>query len=193
MEHHGKTETELAATLYGKPPKSESTDKPKKDSEPSLEQRREAVSLRLWVRLSEIFGAVFVTQYGDVSGEARQTWKQGLEQYSEDQIKRGVQHCLNWRKDFPPNLPQFLELCLTVPPKSHQPFKPDPMGNTPLLERFKGKTLTEIGKRELDKCLRIAAGLTAADPGNEDLPTFEQAYHALRLDAWWGHLKGARF
>jgi hypothetical protein len=108
------------------------------------------------------------------------SWLDDLADLTESQFMRGVDALVSWVKDFPPTIGQFRALCLESPPAYHQPFAPEP--NMPLLERFAGKALTEIGRRELDKCQRIAAGRTD-DP---DLPTREQAIHGCRLHAWWG-------
>jgi len=180
----------LAKALYSAA--SDSSAKPLPASATQQAERRKAVMVALWKRLREYFGQGWVRSYGDVDGEAIKAWTDALASFTEAQIARGVRSCQDWRKDFPPTLGQFQELCLTVRPEERPVTRYVPDPETPLLDRVKGKELSEIGKRELEKFQRLMAGLTAKDPGNEGLPTFEGAYHALGLGTWWGPLASSR-
>ena len=78
--------------------------------------RREFVMVTLWERMSDIFGNTWGLNYGTPGGRSMQTWMAGLSEYSETQIKTGVEQCRNWPGSFPPNLGQFAKLCLTKTP-----------------------------------------------------------------------------
>jgi len=66
---------------------------------------------RAWKRLAKMFGYSFTRQFG-VADDG--TWARGLRGYSEQEIARGLEACLRWHRDFPPNLSQFKQLCRPV-------------------------------------------------------------------------------
>lgn len=70
---------------------------------------------QLWLRMSEIYGAQFANQYGEVGGEAFQTWCLGLRDMTEAMIKRGFTRLLARESAFVPNLNEFRTLCLPNP------------------------------------------------------------------------------
>ncbi len=164
----------LTARLY----RNESSDRQTKpDAEPSAEARAELVSVTLWQRLGEMFGSGFYSQYGDVDGSGRQTWKRALAQYSDAQIKRGLEHCLEWTGRFPPNLAQFSRLCLTERIGYHQPAN---------LKRLEVKRASaSVKERELERQRRIASSPKGRVPTGGDVESFEDSYHGLNLGQRW--------
>lgn len=72
----------------------------------------ERVMDRLWVRMTEIFGHKWVSQYGD---EPLETWAKRLGALSKEEIAVGVNACANSNLQWPPSLPDFCGMC-----------KPDP-------------------------------------------------------------------
>lgn len=70
---------------------------------------------QLWLRMSEIYGAQFANQYGEVGGESFQTWCLGLRDMTEAMIKKGFTKLLQRESAFVPNLNEFRKLCLTTP------------------------------------------------------------------------------
>ena len=69
----------------------------------------------LWLRMSEIYGAQFANQYGEVGGESFQTWCLGLRDMTEAMIKKGFTRLLQRESAFVPNLNEFRKLCLATP------------------------------------------------------------------------------
>lgn len=62
-----------------------------------------------WKRFSGLYGYTFTRQYGE---EPIAEWLMVLERTSADQIKKGIDGCIEKHKQFPPNPMQFLTLCL---------------------------------------------------------------------------------
>ena len=86
----------------------------RKSSEQSLSDRQQEkpatdVMEKLWMRMSEIYGRAFVSQYGSAPTES---WERLLTGISPQQIARGLEGLLTWNSDFPPNAVQFRSLCL---------------------------------------------------------------------------------
>lgn len=131
--------------------------------------------------MGEIFGAVFYSQYGAVGDGGRQTWKDGLSGYSEEQIGRGLKNCLAWNQAFPPNLSQFAALCLQTRPEEKQNFTEARMArgeeSSSPLAHLKKFANSDVAKRELERMRRIMAG--------QEVETFEQSYHGLQLGRRW--------
>ena len=73
--------------------------------------REEQVINLLWVRLAEIYGQGFVTQYGEMPSRS---WKDLLRGISPDQIKSGLEKLTKRESSFPPNAIEFRQLC--IPP-----------------------------------------------------------------------------
>lgn len=63
-------------------------------------------------RMGEFFGSRWTSQYTRASLD---TWAKGLRDMNAKQIRRGLTNCLNKNLGWPPTLPEFRELCLTVP------------------------------------------------------------------------------
>ena len=62
-----------------------------------------------WKRFSGLYGYTFTRQYGE---EPVEEWLMVLERTSAEQIKKGIDGCIEKHKKFPPNPMQFLALCL---------------------------------------------------------------------------------
>lgn len=69
----------------------------------------------LWLRMSEIYGAQFANQYGEVGGESFQTWGLALRDFTPADIKHGFNKLLAREKTFVPNLNEFKSLCQKSP------------------------------------------------------------------------------
>lgn len=77
--------------------------------EPSMADN---VMNRLHERMSEIYGHRWTSQY---TRESLETWAKGLGDMTKEQVGRGVNACIAGAFAWPPTLPEFRELCLTVP------------------------------------------------------------------------------
>lgn len=84
------------------------------------ESRMDKLMVAMWQRMSDLFGTPWQTNYGGVNDPTIKTWGRGLADFTEDQLARGIKACENWAERFPPNLPQFKQLCLTVNRKREQ-------------------------------------------------------------------------
>ena len=67
----------------------------------------------MWKRLSRIFGYAFTRQFGEMDDG---TWAAGLRDLTEQEIATGLEACLKWEGDFPPNVGQFRALCRPAKP-----------------------------------------------------------------------------
>lgn len=63
---------------------------------------------RLWLRMSEIFGHKWVSQYGP---DPLDTWAKRLGGMSQQEIAIGVNACANSNLQWPPSLPDFCGMC----------------------------------------------------------------------------------
>jgi Replication protein P len=64
---------------------------------------------RLWLRMAEIFGHKWVSQYGP---DPLETWAIRLGQLSAQQIAIGVSKCASSALEWPPSLPDFCGMCI---------------------------------------------------------------------------------
>ncbi|WP_020409844.1 hypothetical protein [Hahella ganghwensis] len=60
--------------------------------------------------MTESYGASWVRQFGDVSGEAYKTWSAALSGYSEHQIGNAFHSLLEEGAEMPPTLGKFIKL-----------------------------------------------------------------------------------
>lgn len=67
---------------------------------------------RLNQRMAEIYGHRWTSAY---TRESLDTWAKGLGDMTVVQIRRGVEACIAGAFAWPPTLPEFRELCLTIP------------------------------------------------------------------------------
>ena len=151
---------EALKALYGKLTTSDEHEKPTPTFVPSLAERREAVMTRLWQRMGELFGNQWELNFGKAGGPSYRTWMEGLADYSELQLKNGLEQCRTFDSGFVPNLPQFARLCLT-----HEKRGPnfteeriERERDVPLLEKLKRNANTPIAQHELARILRILDG-----------------------------------
>ena len=70
---------------------------------------------RAWPRLAKIFGYTFTRQYGERDDG---TWAKACEDLTEQEVAQGLEACLRWDKEFPPNCGQFRALCRPI--KEHR-------------------------------------------------------------------------
>lgn len=67
---------------------------------------------KFWGRMSEIYGHRWVSSYGAAPSD---TWARGLAGMTGEQLGRGLAACLKSGDEWPPTLPGFCKLCLTIP------------------------------------------------------------------------------
>lgn len=67
---------------------------------------------KFWGRMSEIYGHRWVSSYGATPSD---TWARGLAGMTGEQLGRGLAACLKSGDEWPPTLPGFCKLCLTIP------------------------------------------------------------------------------
>ena len=65
---------------------------------------------RLWVRLGEIYGHKWASQYGQ-SRTAMDTWQRGLRDLTREEISHGLRALMTREETWPPSLPEFRQLC----------------------------------------------------------------------------------
>ena len=70
----------------------------------------------LWQRMAEIYGHRWTSNFGDDAGKgAGYTWARGLAGLTNEQIRAGVDAALASAEPWPPTLPEFRALCLSIP------------------------------------------------------------------------------
>ena len=69
--------------------------------------------LRLRQRLEAMYGPSFRNLFDseDALSVWAETWAAGLAGYSADELRQGLERCLQSHPDWPPTLPQFRNLC----------------------------------------------------------------------------------
>ena len=170
IENHMQ-ETANAKTLYSAAKESQMSNAPE-----SLQARRRLVMVTLWQRMREIFGNVWELNYGNADQGSIDTWTAGLAEYSENQIRLGVEQCRLWNNPFPPNLGQFAKLCLTrAPAPTPEPSKVKKLSDLTKSSRAD----SPIAKREKERMKRIMAG-------DQDVESKERSMELLGLHARWG-------
>jgi len=63
----------------------------------------------LWERLTEIYGHKWTSSYGEIPNK---TWINGLLFIDPENIKKGLTELLKNKSEWPPSLPEFINLCL---------------------------------------------------------------------------------
>jgi len=183
VTRHDRTQAER---LYAKPASSALTEKPEKHSRRLSElsdQGNHKLMIALWQRMSDLFGVSWETQYGDVDGTAIKSWSRALADFTTEQLGRGIRACENWQKNFPPTLPQFKELCLTV--KHEKPnFTQRRMAaeKTSVMGHLESSAKSEVAKREVERMRAIMDG--------EEVETRAVSYMKMGLQRRWGPLNG---
>lgn len=67
---------------------------------------------RLFSRLTAVYGNRMRTMWADADPqEVKATWMAALNRYSNDDVRRALASMLTSYLDYPPTLPQFLNLC----------------------------------------------------------------------------------
>jgi len=78
---------------------------------------------KMWGALAEAYGNAFVNQFGE---EPSATWLNGLNGYTEEELKRGFDAALDSGSDFAPNLGTIRRLIGETQTKAyHRPYDPD--------------------------------------------------------------------
>lgn len=77
----------------------------------------------LWRRMTELYGHKFTSAYGD---EPNDTWARALSHATGRQIANGLQACFKREDNWPPTLPEFVEMCRprSLPPEHKSLPKP---------------------------------------------------------------------
>jgi len=78
----------------------------------------------LWQRFEAIYGKKF----GEEFGNAIEFWFRAFQEKGlrGEDLKRGLDACLDSGDQFPPSLPKFLRLCKPMRAAAHVPFEPLP-------------------------------------------------------------------
>ena len=138
----------------------------------------------LWKRLREYLGLSWTREHGEIDGSDIDTWQDALADFSEAQIARGVKWCQSWDREWPPTLPQFKNLCLTVRPEELPNYTEKRMAlekqtgqPVAMLEHLARSAHSEIAQRELERMRRIL--------NDEDVESFDVSYHNCGLGKRW--------
>lgn len=90
----------------------------------------------------EVYGSTWTRQYGLAHEGAFDTWEKALLDFTVEQISQGFESAIKQHKNFPPNLPQFLDLCKPIIPACHQRYEALP--NPPVDKEKARQCLQEI-------------------------------------------------
>ena len=80
-------------------------------SQKSRQTNHSKAMIRLWTRMAQIYGTLWERQFGSHDGDAFQVWSKGLADLTPGMIRHGLGKCLHRSSQFPPNLPEFRQLC----------------------------------------------------------------------------------
>jgi hypothetical protein len=139
----------------------------------------------LWQRMRQAFGVeAWESKHGTESGATFAEWSRTLQQYTRDQVARGVGHCQEWQGAGLPTLADFCRLCLTdlrtssTPAAAPPPARPAPPARD-----------TSVRDREMRRQQQIATSPKSRQPSAGDVESFMQAYHNCGLGRRWpsGH------
>lgn len=146
----------------------------------------------LWRRLRQYLGLSWTRERGEAGGSESEAWLEALQDFTTDQIARGVKSCREWEDGFPPNLGQFRKLCLTPRPEERQTFTDKRIErerregkSVGMLEHLARSAHSDIAKRELERMRRIMAG--------EHVETKQESYRKTGQQTRWGHLGSPEF
>jgi len=130
----------------------------------------ERIMEALWSRLGHIYGNKFSDEFGNsIEFWFRAFQEKGL--CAED-IKHGLDACLDSGDQFPPTLPKFLRMCKPVRAAAHVPFEPLPRlslehrkQNQARLSHYIGELKRVISQNPQDggKTENLEAGQVGAD------------------------------
>jgi len=73
----------------------------------SREKSQETIN-QLWVSFADAYGAKFTSNYGE---SPNSTWEIMIQAFTQEQIGRAFADALQDYPEWPPSLPQFVELC----------------------------------------------------------------------------------
>lgn len=72
----------------------------------------------LWLRMTQIYAHRWTAPHGescDAPGSSAETWAKGLAGISGEQLADGLRACITRPDPWPPTLPEFRALCLSIP------------------------------------------------------------------------------
>ena len=153
---------------------------PAATAKPSSERRR-AIMVAMWQRMTDYFGPLWESQYGTVDDPAIYSWQGALAQYSEADLAGAIKSCQDWDGKYPPSFPEFKSLVMAA--RSAQAGQEATERATiPSLEHLTKvrRGDSEIAKREKKRMAAIARG--------EDVETKAESYRKLGLARRWGPL-----
>lgn len=77
----------------------------------------------VWGEFVELYGEMAVKKYGPVGGDIFDSWCRKLSGLKSKDFKRGLNACL-WREDkWPPELQEFMRLCMPEKKTLHKDYK----------------------------------------------------------------------
>lgn len=79
-----------------------------KSSEPPVASNSQVID-ELWRRMSRVFGRTWVASFGERDDG---TWASALSRFTPEQIGKAIDLAIASGEEWPPNLPQFRQLCL---------------------------------------------------------------------------------
>ena len=81
------------------------------------------VMVKLWQQLVELYGNKAQIKYGSPGGEVFESWSNKLRYLKPADIIRGLDACLVREEEWPPELQEFMRLCIATKPSAcHQPY-----------------------------------------------------------------------
>ncbi len=91
------------------------------------EKYLEAITI-LWSQLVELYGNKAEIKYGEVGGTVFDSWCNKLQGLQSEDIIRGLNACIVREQEWPPELQEFIRLCIdTKPAVFHKEYKKLPI------------------------------------------------------------------
>lgn len=119
----------------------------------------------LWVRMAEIYGHRWTSAYGDNPNEgAALTWAKGLAGISAKQVGDGLRACVSSSDPWPPTLPEFRGMCLSIPTLAAVKVEQAQEGGRSPFVRLvwsylDGYAMRRMSSDQCDRAIREAYGL----------------------------------
>jgi len=184
------TEQALAKQLYSDPSASSvsSSSGPRLASAPLRdvpEDYQDAVGVRVWNRMRQLFGQHWTRDYGDAAEQTRHAWQGALGQFTTDEIGLALQNCQEWTAKFPPTFPEFRALCLSARHKLRPNWteqriareKDTGQGVSGLIQHFAKGAKSEAAEAGLVEIGRILV--------DEEVQTRDESMRRLGLHRRW--------
>jgi hypothetical protein len=135
---------------------------------------KETATKRLFMLFHGYYGNLFLSKYAtgelDLDGKdrgiksARQVWQSGLAKFDVATVVAAAERCKQAHKEFPPSLPQFVDLCAAIQPRKDMTKGDARIGmSTELKSSYSKRARSEAMARYRDRVATQAGVVSVPD------------------------------